>query len=179
MFEHPTFIVLEVPPPVADIIQQWRESFDPVVATFPVEITVIGSSGVGTLASNQDRTEVFDILSELAQILTPFTTNFTGIARFPNTDIFYLAPLHPEKFVKVQRAITATGLRFDASPFPYTPHCTIRSIGKASAEDEKALLALQPPPQPFVLDTLAVYELVNNRICNLLFRTKLTGSAST
>jgi hypothetical protein len=62
MFEHPTFIVLEVPPPVADVIRRWRERFDPVVATFPVEITLTGSSGVGTLASDQDREEVFSIL---------------------------------------------------------------------------------------------------------------------
>jgi 2'-5' RNA ligase len=176
MFEHPAFIVLEVPSAIANIVQQWRERYDPIVAAFPVEITLTGSSGVGTLASDQDPAEVSAILGDVARGLIPFTTQFTHIGRFPGTDIFYLAPAHPEKFVAVQKMLTATRLRFNPSPFPYTPHCTIRSAGKVSPEDEQALLALQAPSQAFTLDTLAVYELVNNRVCNLLYRAEASGN---
>jgi len=64
MFEQPTYVVLEIPSPVAEGIRAWRERFDPIVATFPVEITVIGSSGVGPLARDQDPAAVFATLDE-------------------------------------------------------------------------------------------------------------------
>jgi len=119
---------------------------------------------------------VFATLDEIVRTLPPFESRFLGVGRFPSSDIFYLVPDHPENFLAAQRAIAASGLRFDESPFPFVPHCTIRSIGQVSAEDEQALLALKPPPQAFALDTLAVYELVDGRKSNLLHRTRLAGN---
>ena len=175
MFEYPSFIVLDIPSPVADKVQKLRDCFDPVVAGFPVEITVVGSSGIGTLSKDQDKGKVFKILDELAKTITPFCTSFKGVARFPETDIFYLVPNHPEKLADIQKAIATTETRFDESPFPYTPHCTIRSFGKVSDEDIQALLSVKPPNQEFCLDMLSVYELVNVK-CNLLHRIRLTGN---
>lgn len=154
-----------------------RDRFDPVLAELPVEITVVGSSGIGTLAKDQDETEVFRIVDRLAKRIPQFLTSFKRVARFPQTDVFYLAPDHPEKFFDIQKAITATDIRFDESPFPYTPHCTIRQVGKVSDEDGQALLSLEPPKQEFSLDVLSVYELVGVD-CSLRHRARLTGHRS-
>jgi len=175
MFEHSAFIVLDVPPPVAHTIQAWRDRFDPVVATFPVEITVIGSSGIGTIANDQDQASVFATLERLAKKLVPFKTAFTSIARFPNTNIFYGVPAHPEHFALIQNTIVGSGIKFNESPYPYTPHCTIRSISPMAEGDEQALLSLEPPRQEFLLEVLAVYELADDLKCTLLHRTQLSG----
>ncbi len=55
MFEHPTFIVLDMPSPVADKVQKLHDRFDPVVAGFPIEITVVGSSGIKAIITTEIR----------------------------------------------------------------------------------------------------------------------------
>ena len=44
----PVYIVLDVPSPVAEKIQSFREKFDPARAALPVEITLTGSCGTWT-----------------------------------------------------------------------------------------------------------------------------------
>lgn len=175
MFENPTYIVLDIPSPIHDEISELRTRFDPVLSNFPVEITLIGSSGIGTLVKGQDQTKVFNTIDNLATTITPFCTSFKKVARFPKTDIFYLSPDNPEKFTEIQKKITSTKIEFNDSPFSYTPHCTIRSVGEVSGADEKALFTLKVPTEEFTLNTLSIYE-VTEKKCNLLHSTFLTGS---
>lgn len=61
----------------------------------------------------------------------------------------------------------------EPSPFPYTPHFTLRSLTPVPEEEATALLSLCIP-EPFVLDTLSVYML-DTLPMTLLHRTLLTG----
>jgi hypothetical protein len=57
-FEHNTYIVLDIPSTtwVQEVISL-REKYNPERANLPVEITIIGSSGIGVFDEEQDEDE--------------------------------------------------------------------------------------------------------------------------
>lgn len=60
MFDRNTYIVLELPEPMSSTIHKIRaEQGDDFQASMPNEITVVGSSGVGPIAQDQDPEKLF------------------------------------------------------------------------------------------------------------------------
>src|SRR5262245_760616 len=94
----PACIVLEIPSPVREAVQAIRDSLGTVAALLPVEITVAGSSGVGPIPAGTDKNEIQERLRVVTSGFEPFQVRFQEIRRFPNTDIFYLAPEDREPF---------------------------------------------------------------------------------
>jgi 2'-5' RNA ligase len=175
-FTADTYICLDVPMPVAQQIMDIRlRSHDTFRAALPVEITLTGSSGIGVFDARQDEKMAFALLDAIAAETEPLPVTFGKVLRFPSTDIFVLTLTDERPFRMLHERIVSSGIRFQPSPFPYTPHCTLRSRSPVSEEETADLLSLCIS-QSFLLDTLSVYMLETLPM-TLLHEVKLTGEA--
>lgn len=175
-FPSNTYVVLDLPQPVAGkVLAVRRHHRDEYRAALPAEITIAGSSGVGVFAADQDLVEVFSMLDSIAAETAPIRASFSRVLRFPGTDIFVLTLADEEPFRTLHRRIAASGLRFEPSPFPYTPHCTLRSRSPVTEEEAADLFSVRIE-DVFMLDTLSVYQ-ADSLPLTLLHRAKLTGDA--
>jgi 2'-5' RNA ligase len=173
-FDYDTFTVLDIPSPIAKQIMAIRERHhDWFLKSFPIEITLIGSSGVGVFDLSQDPEEAFATLDAIAVETVPIQASFGEVLRFPNTDIFVHTLQDEEPFRALHERIAKSGLRFKPSPFPYKPHCTIRRRSPISKDEVAELLSLRIS-ESFVLDTMSVYML-DKLPMSLLHRVKLAG----
>ncbi len=170
----PAFIVLEIPPPVRGIIQSIRDSLSTRVARLPIEITVAGSSGVGPIPAGTGRNETERCLKLVLDGLKPFQVRFQEIRRFPNTDIFYLAPHGRQSFDRIHETLKASGISFGPSLWPYNPHCTLRVGPMTNHASEEDIFRVSFPKEDFVIDTLSIYEFDPQSVTShLSFQTKL------
>jgi 2'-5' RNA ligase len=174
-FEHDTYVVLDMPPPIWKHVKSIRERYASPLTILPVEITVIGSSGIGTFHKEQDIDAAFELIDSVAASFAPFTTAFLRVTTFPNTGVFYYEPSDPQPFIELQSDIVSTGLKFNESPFPFTPHCTIVKFDNPSQELVNEMLSLPVPKGEFMLGALSIYSL-NGYDCRLLHKVKLIGS---
>jgi 2'-5' RNA ligase len=174
LYRLPAFIVLEIPPPVSGAIQSLRDSLATPAARLPVEITVAGSSGVGPIRPGTDRNKTEEALKPVLAGLKPFPMRFQEICRFPNTNIFYLAPQERQPFDQIHEALAASGITFAPNRWPYNPHCTLRGGPMTDRDLAEAILSLSFPKQEFVIDTLSVYEFDPRAVtCHLSFQTRI------
>ena len=158
-FAAETFLCLDLPNPVADQVLGIRRTHgDAFRAALPAEITVAGSGGLGVVAPGQDPHAVFAALDRVAAVTPPIAATFGPVIRFPQTDIFVLTLVDETPFRVLQQRLAASGIRFRPSPFPFTPHCTLRSHSPVSQAEACGLLSLRITER-FVLDTLSVYAL--------------------
>jgi 2'-5' RNA ligase len=171
-FEHDTFVCLEVPSPASDrVLEIRRQHRDEFRAALPAEITVAGSSGVGPLEPTEDPDSVYAAFDRVAQQTAPIELSFGSVVRFPNTDIFVATVADEIPFHRLHRDIAASGIRFKPTPFPFFPHCTLRSRSPISDEDGAALL-LERIAGTHRLDTLSVY-MFDRLPLTMLYRTRL------
>ena len=170
----PVYIVLDVPSPTAEKIQAFRKKFDPDRAKLPVEITLTGSCGTGLITRGQTIGEIADRLEKAAEHLSPFQIRFDAVDRFPETDIFFLTLKDSPELLRTQKIVSECGIRFDPTPYPYHPHCTI-ALRKEIRDDRKLmkLFFLEIPQESVTLDMLSVYELHENNSCDLLYKCPL------
>lgn len=159
MFETPTYIVLNLPAPIAEAVTRIRDEYDPLIASLPAEITLAGSSGVDVIAPGQDPDEVLSILETVGRRHLPMETSFVGISRFTGTQIFWLRPENPKPFHALQNELAAKGIRFEENPFPYTPHCTLSAKTGLSSARERALAKERFPTRRFTLSELSLCQL--------------------
>jgi 2'-5' RNA ligase len=170
----PTFIVLEIPSPISGAIQAIRDSLATPTARLPVEITVAGSSGVGPILPGADKNETETLLKSVLPKLKPFPARFHEIRRFPNTNIFYLAPHDRQTFDQIHATLKTSGIKFAASPWPYNPHCTLRGGPLNDNASADQILSLSFPKQDFIINTLSIYEFdPRTVICHSSFQAKL------
>lgn len=160
MFSAPTYIVLDLPPTVGGEVIELRKRFDEYEANLPPEITLSGSSGIGVLCANQDAELVLKAVERVGRKYLPFSTSFVSMERFLGVSIYWLKPKDREPFDTLQMALIAEGIRFESSPFPFNPHCTISATVDLTEEQEHELLNIAIPRQEFVMNTIGVYQLV-------------------
>jgi 2'-5' RNA ligase len=174
-FAAETYLCLNLPSPVAELILSIRRANgDAFRAALPAEITVAGSGGLGVVAPGQDPRAVFAALDRVAAATHPIAATFGPVIRFPNTDIFVLTLSDERPFRALQERLAASGIQFAHSPFPFTPHCTLRSHAPVSTAEASSLLSLRIT-EPFVLDTLTAYALTRLPMTRL-HASALTGS---
>jgi 2'-5' RNA ligase len=170
----PAYIVMEIPSPVSEAIQAIRDSLATPTSRLPVEITVAGSSGIGPVPPGSEKNDTERGLKSVLSDLRPFPAQFQEIRRFPNTNIFYLAPQERARFDRIHDLLKASGISFGSNPWPYNPHCTLRGgpmTDRFSAED---IFSLSFPKQEFIIDTLSIYEFDPQTVtCHLTFQTKI------
>ena len=173
-FSVPTYIVLDLPQPACAEVLKLRQRFDLYQASLPPEITVAGSSGVGTVAQGQDALHVFRAVEAVARRHQAFACSFESMRRFPGVPVFWLSPRDRTPFDALHRALLDSSIKFDPSPFPFNPHCTISSTNELSKRQETELLTSPVPQMEFVLDELRVYQ-VAGRQAHLLESFALRG----
>jgi 2'-5' RNA ligase len=169
----PAYVVLEIPSPVGGAIQSIRDSLATSASRLPVEITVAGSSGTGPIPAGTDKSETENHLKSALISLKPFRMRFQEVRRFPNTNIFYLAPLERQPFDRVHETLKASGIAFGPSSWPYNPHCTLRG-GPMNGHAPEDVFNLSFPKEDLEIDTLSIYEFDSKTVtCHLSFQTKM------
>ncbi len=159
MFNLDTYIVLELPEPMTSTVRQIRaEQRDDFQISMPTEITIVGSSGVGCIAQDQDPDELFKVIDEIAATTPPITVSFDKVHRFPGTDIVVMK-LKDETLVRsLHQRFVESGVKFQNSNFPYMPHCTLRSKSPLTDQEMEELSKLKIEGD-FTLRTLSVYTM--------------------
>jgi len=170
----PCYVVLEIPEPMATKIRRFRRLFDKSRAKLPIEITLTGSCGLGLISKGQDFDGIFALVDKVAAAEPPFDVAFEDkVESFNSSDTFYLGFRNTEPFKRLHKAMAESGIHFDPSPYPYTPHCTIKLRSKPKDEELFDLFFLKPPAGYFKLDTISVYSLTTPLSPLLLHSVKL------
>lgn len=174
MFDLPTYIVLDVPQPASEYIKALRRRFDPERADVPVEITITGSSGLGTIASGQNPVQVFRTVSEIASKFIPFNTSFLRIKKFRGTGITYFELANQLNFIQIHNAFASSPIKFNVNPFPFTPHCTIRLKRGIRIKEIREAILTAPQEYEFFLSSMSVYTYEDEKMkSKLIYRTHL------
>jgi 2'-5' RNA ligase len=161
VLQAPTYIVLDVPPDIAEQVLAIRRRYDRNLARFPVEITVAGTSGLGVLSDAQDAKQVCDIVEIVGRGALPIETSFVEISRFAGASVFWLRPRDRAPFDALQAALLNSGLRFESSAFAYEPHCTLSGSASLTPDEEARLLNEPFPRHKFTIAQLSLYQKLN------------------
>ena len=171
MFEHPTYVVLELPGPIADAVQALRERYDPRLAGYPAEITVAGSSGIGPVLAGQSPEAVFARLQAIADRHLPITARFAQWRRFASGPVTWLALAQPAPLRALHQAVADSGIGFAPHRFEFTPHCSACTLELPAAR--QAQLLVEPVPAgDFMLTRLAAYAVAGDQP-QLLWRSRV------
>ena len=173
-FVNDTYVVAEIQGPPAARVEAIRRKFaDTLLMQLPVEITIIGSSGVGVFDLAQDAQQAFDALDAIAAQTKPILAEFGPVHRFTDTDIFFLTLKDEKPFIDLHNRIKNSGLLFTPSPYPFKPHCTILRTVPATPQIARRILRVKIEGT-FMVDSLSVY-LSEEPPLTLLHRVNLTG----
>jgi hypothetical protein len=154
-----TYVVLDIPSPHADEVLAIRgQQQDFLRWSLPAETTVSGSSGTGPIATDESLDHVIAVLNRIAAETTPIRASFGPVRRFPQSDVFYLSFVEERPLHDLHRRIASSGLRFQATQFPFGPHCTLRTRTPITEAEARRLLEARVDGE-FTLDTLTLYDL--------------------
>lgn len=173
--EKPAFIVADIPSPMAEKIRNIRGVYDPKRVLLPVEITLTGSSGIGSIAPGEDVESVLETMQKVAAGFSPFTAKFHKLERFPSTAIYFFSLENETPFRRLHEALRDSGIKFLSNPFPFRPHCTV-SLRVETEETELLDLIFQDVPrEEFSIECLSCYTLPEISRCELLGKAPLGG----
>lgn len=163
-------IVMELPSPVKEKIQKLRERFDPVLAdNIPVEITIAGSSGLGTLVPQQSSQLIIAELYRIAKKQPVITARLGSVFRFPDSDVYALSVDPIDPFLEFHRKLIRSPIKFGRSPYPFKPHCSLHIWGKVSCGEAVALFGTELRDS-FQLNSFALYQLIGDKTVALVER---------
>ena len=72
-------------------IRRLRAIYDHARASFPIEITVAGSSGLGWLTPGQAPDLIADRVQPIAREIASFMSYFSSVEKFRDSQVYYLA----------------------------------------------------------------------------------------
>ena len=183
-FPRNSYVVLDLPSPVADQVLAIRERHgDFFRGSLVAETTLIGSGGAGPIETSEDPARVYATLDEIASSTAPIRARLGPVRRFPNSDVFYFSFVDEAPLVKLHARIASSGLRFAPVPFPFVPHVTARTRTPITDAEASELHSMRIAEE-FTLDTLSIYQLVwrqpptdhfQTLLC-LLHRARLVGA---
>ena len=127
-----------------DDVLRLRSLYDPVRLRFPIEITVAGSSGLGWFSDGQH--DLVQKVGGIARGFAPFAFRFAKVERFPESNVYYLAPGDGSPFHEFQSRLAGCGLRFESTPYAYVPHCTIAILAQDAPVEAHAEVRACPVP---------------------------------
>lgn len=154
-----TGLVFDLPhgPWVANVLHL-RSRYEPTRLGFPIEITVVGSSGLGWFTSTQDEATLLRDVGEVARHFPPFTFRFEKVSCFPGTTVYYLSPRESAPFFDFQRKLHDCGLSYEPTPFTYTPHCTIVILAEPNQEAHAEIMACPVPDIEIRVASVSFYS---------------------
>ena len=151
------FIVSELTGAVRDKVHAIQKVYDPKLAKgTPPHITLAGSSGVGPLPVDTRVEHVRRVLEPIVRATAPITVRFERPHRYMQTDIVVL-PIDPHGPIRaLHEAIANSGLVFEQSRHPFSPHCTLSFYRTLTPETERKLMAVRVS-EPAVIERLQFY----------------------
>ena len=152
----PTYLIAELAGDVVPLVYDLRKRFNPGHTNWPVDITIAGSSGIGTIKEGQSVFEVVDILKPIISKFSFFEVSFTSINRFPGTGIYHLIP-EREPFDMLHKAVVNSGVLFNENPWPYNPHCTLRA-GSETTEECEILFKSMHIPKNVTIQCFSLFQ---------------------
>jgi 2'-5' RNA ligase len=154
-----------------------RQRYDPHRLHFPVEITVVGSSGLGWFSPSQPIAHLVERVSTVARPFAPFACPFAGVEHFSDSNVYYLTLCDEAPFHSFQQLLAASGLSFEPTPFSYKPHCTIAALSPSAGDADHAALARFSVPQGSIaISSVSFYAIDSARNeCRHLERIRLGG----
>lgn len=169
------FVLTELTGETAAAVLEIQRRFDPKLAKLsPPHVTLAGSSGLGPIPTDTPAEEIRSALAPIASSTAPLTLWFDPPHRFMQTDIVSL-PLDPHGPLRaLHERIGRSGLRFRASRFQFSPHCTLSFYPSLTPSRERELLALRVTT-PLVIERLQVYLTRDPQPSKLLMELELTG----
>lgn len=159
--DHPTYLSLDVPEPMAERVRAMRRRFDPDFADLPVEIALTGSSGVGVIDPKERLERVMAVAAAIAASAEPITTHFSRAAWAGDLNVHALLVDAVPPLTALHDRLAACGIRFAQDcPDAFMPHCALRWsmrwMDRGQRSDWEALIA---PHEPFVLRSLVMHRL--------------------
>lgn len=154
-----TGLVFDLPhgPWMAEILRL-RSVYDSARLGFPIEITVVGSSGLGWFSPVVGRETLVGRVQSVAKGFSPFKFRFSSVACFPNSNVYYLTPSDDAPFHDFQGRIAACGISFEPTPYSYTPHCTIAAPSSdVSDKGREELMAFPVPDDEIQVASVSFY----------------------
>lgn len=156
IINQPSYLIAELSGDIVPIVQQFRRQYNPDRVGWPVDITIAGSSGVGTFTEGQVLSEIVDKLEHIIHSNYFTEVEFTGVERFSNTGIYYLSPKR-KKFDKLHDEVVKSGVMFNDNAWSYNPHCTLIS-GSSDAEYVSELFSGINTPNHAIIESISIYQ---------------------
>ncbi len=155
-----TYLIAELAGDAVPFVLDQRRRFNPDRVEWPVDITIAGSSGIGTFKEGQHLQDIIDSLSSILFSNSLFSVIFTGIECFQGTGIYHLTP-EREKFDRLHTSVAKSGVLFNLNSWPYTPHCTLRVGSSRSSECDK-LFSSVVIPEESPIECFSIYQPKSN-----------------
>ena len=156
-----TGLVFDLPhaPWVGDVMRL-RAAYDPVRLRFPVEITVVGSSGLGWFSDGISRIQLAREIRAIAKAFSPIHFRFNCVACFPGSAVYHMAPADGSPFHEFQRRIAVCGLSFEPTPYSDAPHCTIAEVSRDVASSAHGdLMDFRVPQHDIQVASVSIFTL--------------------
>jgi hypothetical protein len=154
--DKPTYLIAELEGDVVSTVNALRKRFNPGCIQWPVDITIAGSSGVGTIKEGQMTRDVINIISPIISKHRFRDVTFRTISIFPNTGIYHLVPERKE-FDTIHEAVSRSGILFNENLWPYNPHCTLRA-GPSPTEECSTLFEAMNVPKNASIECFSLYQ---------------------
>lgn len=150
------YMIAQLTGPVAERIHEIQRRYDPKLAAMsPPHVTLVGSSGVGTIP-RMTGAELRKAIEPITRTTAPITVRFEPPVRFMQTDIIAL-PMDPHGPLReLHERVTKSGLRFGPTKHRYSPHCTLSYYPTLTPASARELLAMRID-EPVVIDRVQLY----------------------
>ena len=171
------FIIAELAGEAGRVIRDINTRYDPKLArSKPPHVTITGSSGVGPIAGDTTKTELWDKLAPITSSTQPMKLRFGPPMRFMQSEIVVL-PLDPHGPLRVfHDRIATSGLSFQRALFTFSPHCTLSLYPTLTRDVAKELLSVRINDVA-IIDRIVVYQTLDPQPSRKLLDLPLSGSA--
>ncbi len=151
------FVLAELPGEAGRVVREIQQRYDPKLARLtPPHITLVGSSGVGSIPTDTPVERIRAALEPIAASTAPMSLKFGAPHRFMQTEIVSL-PLDPHGPLRtLHERLARSGLPFRPARFMFSPHCTLSFYPTLSLTSERELLALRVEA-PCIIEKLQIY----------------------
>jgi 2'-5' RNA ligase len=169
-------ILTELRGPVRERVLEIQRQFDPKLAAgVAPHLTLVGSSGMGPIATSTPIEELRRVLEPIALETEPMTLTLQRPMKFMQRDVVVM-PLDPHGPLRaLHERLKTSGLHFEHPRFAFTPHVTLSFFRELSRDELRALLATRIV-DPVVVDHIQVHRTVDITDTKKLFELPLGAS---
>ena len=137
------YMIAELTGPVAERIHEIQRKYDPKLASMsPPHVTLVGSSGVGTIPRITTE-ELRKAIEPVTSTTPPITISFEPPVRFMQTEIIALPIDHHGPLRALHERVATSGLRFGPTKHRYSPHCTLSYYPTLTPRTARELLSIR------------------------------------